>query len=288
MHRWDTVAIVGVGLIGGSVGLALRERKLAKRVVGIGRREASLAEAEKCGCIHRGTTNLARGIANAELIVIATPVEQILQSVRDTASHAPAGAILTDAGSTKNSIVAEAENIVGGIMRETGRKVSFVGGHPLAGSEKTGPDAARADLFQDRVVVITPTAYTDRSAAQTITEFWEQLGASVMRMGASEHDQAMATTSHLPHLIAAALAAATPEELTSLTAGGWRDTTRIAAGDPELWRQIFLANQAHTLKALADFETVLTRFRTALEAADGSVLASLLAEGKRRRDAVGS
>jgi prephenate dehydrogenase len=220
--------------------------------------------------------------------VICTPVEQIVQSASDAASHVSSGAILTDAGSTKGNVVMQAENAVSMIAQETGRKIAFVGSHPLAGSEKTGPDAARADLFQDRVVVITPTAHTDRSAAQTVSEFWEQLGASVVRRGAEEHDQAMAMTSHLPHLIATVLAAATPEELTNLTAGGWRDTTRIAAGDPELWRQIFLSNQSYTLKALADFETVLARFRTALEAADGSLLASLLAEGKRRRDAVGN
>ena len=150
------------------------------------------------------------------------------------------------------------------------------------------PEAATAELFAGRVVVVTETDISDHDVVDTIEEFWQSLGARVIRMSPDDHDAALAYTSHLPHLIASTLAAATPEDHLPLTATGWQDTTRIAAGDVELWRQIFLANAPSTLKALADFETVLARFRTALETSDGSLLAEILAEGKRRRDAVGS
>ena len=288
MHHWDTVAIVGVGLIGGSIGLALCKRKLAKHVIGIGRRESSLAEADRLGCVNRTTTNLANGVKAANLVVVCTPIDLIVQTVKDAAAHMPAGAFLTDAGSTKGNIVALAEEEVRKAAAAGGRSLAFVGSHPIAGSEKTGPEAAQADLFEGRVVVMTPTAHTDRGAVQEIEAFWQALGARVVRMSPDEHDAALARTSHLPHLVASALAAATPEELLPLTAGGFLDTTRIAAGDIDLWRQIFLANGGHTLKALADFETVLSRLRRALESGDGAALAGLLTEGKRRRDAVGS
>jgi len=279
MRTWDTVAIIGVGLIGGSIGLALRERKLARRVIGIGRRRESLEKARARGCVDEITTSIAEGAKQASLIVVCTPVESIAQHVLEASEHCLGGALITDAGSTKAEIVAAAENL---------KEVRFVGSHPLAGSEKNGCDAASADLFEGRMVVVTGTENSEAEAVDAIEAFWQSLGASVLRMSPDDHDAALACTSHLPHLIASALAAATPEQLLPLTATGWQDTTRIAAGDAELWRQIFLANGASTLKALADFEKVLSRFRAALESADGTLLAELLAEGKRRRDAVGN
>jgi prephenate dehydrogenase len=285
MHHWDTVAIIGVGLIGGSVGLALRERKLARRVVGIGRRESSLAAALARGCATETTTSIARGVELADLVVVCTPVEAIAQHVAEAAAHCPAQCLITDAGSTKAELVAQAEAALAG--RFPGR-LPFVGSHPIAGSEQSGPEAARADLFEGRVAIVTETENTDPTAAGTIEALWQSLGARVVRLSPQAHDAALARTSHLPHLVASALAAATPEECLPLIGNGWCDTTRIAAGDVELWRQIFLANAEHTLKALDDFETVLKRLRAALESNDAAQLAALLAEGKRRRDAVGS
>jgi prephenate dehydrogenase len=279
MRTWDTVAIVGVGLIGGSIGLALRERGLARRVVGVGRRRESLEKAKSRGCVDEISTSIAEGVKQASLVVVCTPVESIARQVSEAGEHCPADCVITDAGSTKAEIVAAVQGM---------KRVPFVGSHPLAGSEKNGSEAAAADLFDGRVAVVTKTEKSDPVAARTIEEFWQSLGATVLRMSPDEHDAALACTSHLPHLVASALAAATPEQLLPLTATGWQDTTRIAAGDVELWRQIFLANGESTLKALADFEKVLSRFRAALESADGTLLAELLAEGKRRRDAVGN
>ena len=281
----STIAIIGVGLIGGSIGLALRKRNLAQHIVGIGRSTKTLDRAIQLGCVTEATTDIAEGVKQAELIVVCTPVETIAQQVAAAAQHCPQGSLITDVGSTKAELVAQAETA---LADRFATHLPFVGSHPLAGSDKGGAHAASADLLEGRIVVVTATAVSDHDAVDAIEEFWQALGARVVRMSPEDHDAALARTSHLPHLVASALAAATPEALLSLTATGWHDTTRVAAGDVELWRQIFLANRAPTLKALADFERVLARFRTALETADATLLAELLAEGKRRRDAVGS
>jgi prephenate dehydrogenase len=281
MPQYDTVAIVGVGLIGASLGLALRERKLAGRVIGIGRTAKTLRTARDRGAIDDSTTSLAKGVKSAEIVVVCTPVEQIAPQVREIAAHAPPGALLTDAGSTKEALVAE-------IGDQLAREAIFVGSHPLAGSEKSGPAHARGDLFDGRVVIVTPTKATPDEAKQTITQFWQAVGARVVEMSPREHDAALAATSHVPHAIASALAAATPEEFLELVAGGWLDTTRIAAGDAELWRQILLANRDHSLRALAKFAKVLSQLRRALKDRDGEALRSILEAGKHIRDAVGS
>jgi prephenate dehydrogenase len=282
MRTWNNVAIIGVGLIGGSIGMALLQRKLAKKIVGIGRREESLEVAQAHGCVTQITTNLAEGVSQAELVVVCTPVDSIAHFAQQAALHCPRTCIITDAGSTKEKIVAAIEF--------ANLKQPFIGSHPIAGGEKSGPDAATADLFVDRVTVVTPTSQLNAAALAALREFWQSLGSRVIEMSPADHDIVLARTSHLPHLVAAALAAATPadEQTLALTGTGWADTTRIAAGEAELWRQIFLANQDATLKALADFETVLKTWRDALQSANGPLLTELLQEGKRRRDAVGS
>lgn len=285
MRQWDNVAIVGVGLIGGSIGLSILKRGLAREVTGIGRRATSLQEALAAGCITTATCSLKEGVSKADIAIVCTPVDSIASLTLEAARHCPPQCLLTDAGSTKEAIVTQVE---GGWSAEQSGTVRFVGSHPIAGSEKNGPAAASADLFEGRVVVITPTERTAPEAVGGVTALWQSLGARVVTMSPAAHDAALARTSHLPHLVASALAAATPAELLPLTAGGWQDATRIAAGDVALWREIFLANRGPTLKALDDFETVLAQLRQALEAADAQRLAELLAEGKRRRDAVGS
>jgi prephenate dehydrogenase len=279
--RWDTVAIVGVGLLGGSIGLALQQRNLARHVVGVGRRASSLRAARRAGAITRSTTQLARGVARAELIVVCTPVGDIVPRARMVAEHCPSGALITDVGSTKEAIVAQ-------LRRGMANRVSFVGSHPLAGSEKTGPQHAAADLFQDRVTVVTPTSRTCAQSVETIVEFWSQLGADVVKMTPRAHDRIVAMTSHTPHLVASALAAATSRRELPLTATGWQDTTRVAAGDARLWQQILMANQDHVLAALRRFDQVLSELRAALERGDEDRIHELLEAGKQIRDTVGS
>jgi prephenate dehydrogenase len=281
MRAWDTVAIVGVGLVGGSIGLAFRERALAQHVVGIGRRATSLRQARRIGAVTRTTLDLARGAARAELVIVCTPVGRIVADVRAAAEASRAGALVTDVGSTKAEIVAALE----GRLQPKSR---FVGSHPLAGGERSGAEHATADLLVGRTVVVTPTPATREDDIAAVTGLWQDLGAKVVRISPDEHDRILAATSHLPHLAAAALAAATPPNDLPLAASGWLDTTRVASGDAELWRQIFASNRSHVLTSLCRFEGVLASLRKALERKDDVKLAEILAEAKGRRDSVGN
>ncbi len=285
MAFFDTVAIVGVGLMGGSIGLALRKERMARHVIGIGRRIEQLRAAENRGAVTEVTTDLRQGVASANLVVVCTPVGDVPEFVAAAAKACKPETIITDVGSTKVAIVAACDKA---LADSKGLWASFVGSHPLAGRERTGVEFAREDLFQGRTTVITPTEETRKEAAAKVEAFWQGLGCQVVRMTPADHDISIAATSHLPHLVASALAAATPADLLTLTASGWADTTRIASGDIELWRQIFLDNRVNTLKALAPFEKVLAELRQSLESADGAALARLLQQGKRIRDTVGS
>jgi prephenate dehydrogenase len=283
---YDSIAIIGVGLIGGSIGLAVRERKLAREVIGIGRRESSLNGARLIGAIDRGTTDLSEGVAAAELIIVCTPVDTIVENVALAAAACRPNSLITDAGSTKETIVTTIDAALS--ARRAGSP--FVGSHPLAGDHRGGAEHARPDLFEGRTVVVTPTSATRPAAVVEITGFWQSLGARVTTMSSAEHDKALASTSHLPHLVAAALAAATPEKLLPLAASGWRDTTRVAAGDTNLWQPIFAANREHVLDALDRFLEKTSALREALEKADDRQLHRILEQAKstkRARDALG-
>jgi prephenate dehydrogenase len=281
MRRFRTVAIVGVGLIGGSIGLALRRRGLAERVVGIGRRETSLDTARRVGAIDAATTDLAEGVAEADLVVVCSPVGRIVEHVRRSAEHCPENTLITDAGSTKQSIVAALD-------RGLARGCRFLGGHPIAGSEKTGPAHARADLFEGRLVILTPTENTAAEDLEGLTAFWSGLGSVVIRMAAADHDRALAVSSHLPHAVSAALAAVLPEEYASLAGTGFLDSSRLAGGDPELWKQIFLLNRENVLAAMERFLDHFHALREALRASDETALERFLTLAKKHRDALGN
>jgi prephenate dehydrogenase len=286
MADLDRVAIVGVGLIGGSIGLALRERRLAREVIGIGRNQANLAKAQQLGVVDRFTTNIAGGVANANLVIVCTPVDTIAEFVRQIGTACRPDALVTDAGSTKEAIVLAVE------AQQTGRANGphFVGSHPLAGDHRTGVEFARADLLTRRKVIVTPTVSTDPGALAKIVSFWERLDADVVKMSPAEHDTALAATSHLPHIVAFALAAATPQHLLPLAASGWRDTTRIAGGDPAMWRPIFTTNREQILAALARFEGLIGQLRSALSAGDDERLLQIIEQAreiKSKRDALG-
>jgi prephenate dehydrogenase len=286
MAEFDTVAIVGVGLIGGSIGLALRERKLAREVVGIGRREAGLQTAVQAGAVDRGTTVLSAGIADAQLVIVCTPVDTIADFVSQAAAACANRTLITDAGSTKAAIVKAVEATL--VDRRDGPR--FVGSHPLAGDHRTGVEFARGDLFEGRKVVVTPTEQSHRAAVVEIIGFWQSLGAEAVTMSPAEHDHALAATSHLPHLVAAALALSTPKELLPLAASGWRDTTRIAGGDPEIWRAIFTTNRQEVLEALKRFERWTGEIRELLALGHDERLLRILERAKwmkANRDALG-
>lgn len=286
MAEYDTVAIVGVGLIGGSIGLAMRERKLARRIIGVGRRQTSLDAARQVGAIDQGVTNLAAGVAEAQLLIVATPVDKIAERIVQASALVPPDCLITDAGSTKEEIVAKVDAALA--ARRGGPR--FVGSHPLAGDHRTGPEHARADMFEGRTVVITPTEATRPAAITEVSGFWQSLGANVTSMMPAKHDAALAITSHLPHLVAVALAASTPAEFLPLTASGWRDTTRIAGADAKIWQPIFAANRDSVLDALDVLSQTLAGLRESLEQGDYETLVATLeaaAKKKRDRDALG-
>ena len=278
--KWDTIAIIGIGLIGGSIGMTLRRRGLAKHVIGIGRKTSRLRGAKQMGALTAITTNIAGGVADAELIVVCTPVRSIPQLVREAAATCPPGSLITDVGSTKTEIVAS-------LRKGLPEKVTFLGSHPLAGSEKEGYRFAQGGLFEERVTVITPSPSTPPAAIRRLSRFWTDLGARVVQMSARQHDRALAGTSHLPHLVASVLAASTPAEDLPLTGRGWLDTTRVASGETEMWQQILLSNQGHILKSLDKFEKLLASLRRALHQEDSAKIYKILEAGKQNRDAVG-
>jgi len=278
--RAPVLAIIGVGLIGGSIGLGVKKRSLAERVLGVGRDADSLQKAMQFGAIDEATLDLAGAVRRADLVVFCTPVDRIAEQIREIALVSRRDAVLTDAGSTKGAIVA-----AGDAAFADGR---FVGGHPLAGSEKKGVEHAHADLFVDRLTVLTPTNVTATHSLKTVTRFWQALGSRVTCMAPAEHDRALALTSHLPHLLASALAGVLPDEWRGMTASGFRDTTRIAAGVPEVWTPIFQQNRAAVLAALTLLEERLHAFRDALTRDEVARIDQLLTQGKRVRDALGS
>ena len=271
-----TVAILGVGLIGGSIGLALRARGPSWRVVGVGRNPETLDEARRAGAIDEGTTDLAAGVAGADVAVVCTPVGRVAADALAAAEAGPASLLVTDAGSTKRGIVRAVE------AHPRGR-ATFVGAHPIAGSERKGAAHARADLFEGRACVLTPTAQTPPDRLGRAREFWRATGSRLVEMDPATHDEALAYTSHLPHAAAAALAAAVPAELLPLAAGAYRDGTRVAGSDAELWAAIFLENRDYVLQALDVYEAQVGDFRRALQASDADALRSWWAEGRSNR-----
>jgi prephenate dehydrogenase len=276
LERLGTVAIVGVGLIGGSIGLALRAKGLAERVVGTGRNHLMLDEARRLGAIDEGTTDPARGVAGAEVAVVCTPVMRIADDVRLAAEHGPGSILVTDAGSTKRRIVETVE-------RDARSRAVFVAGHPIAGSERKGVTHAQADLFEGRVCVLTPTERTPADRLDRARAFWSRLGCRIVETDPAAHDEALALTSHLPHAVAAALAAAVPVEVLTLVGGAYRDGTRVAGSDAALWAGIFRENRAPVLQALARFQDQLAHFRHALESDDEEALRAWWDAAKARR-----
>lgn len=281
MQPLRTVTIVGVGLIGGSIGLALRQHGLAERIVGIGRRKSSLDKALGVGAITQATTDFAEGCRNADLVVVCSPVGLIADHVRRCAEHCPAGTLLTDGGSTKLALVRELDGPLPNDCR-------FLGGHPLAGSEKTGPENAFAGLYEDRLWILTPTQNSQPQDVTVLESLWSAIGAKVVRMSPDVHDQKLALTSHMPHVVSAALAALVEGDDQQWAGSGFRDTTRIGAGDPTLWTQIFSMNREHVVESIRAYERELACLRELIERDDTDQIHQYLTKAKKNRDALGS
>ena len=272
------LAVIGVGLIGGSFALALKQAKAVSHVVGVGRNAANLKLALERGIIDSSAPDPATAARGADLILISTPVAQFPAVL---ASLADAKAIITDGGSTKRDVIAAARKALG-------KRISqFVPAHPIAGAEKSGAAAASADLFRGKRVVLTPLEENSQQSISKVEEAWKACGANVSRMNAEEHDAVLATVSHLPHLLAFALVHEVARrensaQLFSFAAGGFRDFTRIASSDPEMWRDICAANRDRLLDELSRFSKKLDRIKALLD--DPTGLEKLFAEARDARD----
>jgi prephenate dehydrogenase len=277
------VAIVGVGLIGGSFSLALKEKKLCGHVVGAGRSAANLNLALERGAIDSIASDAAAAVRDADLVLLATPVAQIERIFPSIESRIKPDAIISDAGSTKRDVVAAAR-------RGLGKRISqFVPAHPVAGAEKSGAAAASAGLFRGRRLVLTPLAENRKQDVETIAGVWGAIGARVSRMTPEEHDGVFAAVSHLPHLLAYALVndiGARPDaaQLFGYAAGGFRDFTRIASSHPEMWRDICVANRDRLLHELHSYEKNLKNIGAMLEAGDGKALEKLFSDARSARE----
>ena len=277
------LTIVGAGLIGGSLGLAARERQLAKQVTALVRRPESVEQCQSLKIAQEVTLEATDAIADADLIVLCTPVASMVDLVKGWLSNLKVGAVVTDVGSTKRDLVNELTPVI----RETG--AHFVGSHPMAGSAQTGPSAARADLFEGAVCVVTPGSGTDSSALQIVNQFWKSLGSQVIVTSVEEHDQLVARCSQLPHLLSSVLAkiVLSPrhgELQRQLCATGFKDMSRLASGSPVMWRDIVASNGEAILGVIDEFSEELEQLKGMIKANSKEDIKSWLSESKQLRD----
>ncbi len=281
--RSEGVLVVGLGLLGASVALAAKKRLGLPKVIGLVRRPEIARLALERGIVDECHTDPAK-LPACDLAIVCTPIESIPAFVRSIGPTVTNGGIITDVGSTKATIVGQCEAAVSSAA--PGR--IFIGSHPMAGGEKGGMENAREDLFVDRPTIITPTEASPAAAVDRVEQFWQSLGSRVEKLSPVRHDAVVAAISHVPHLVASALAAGTSEDDLQFASSGWRDTTRVAGGNPEMWRQILSDNREQVLRSLAEVEKKIAAFREALQSQQSTKLHQLLDEGKRRRDALGN
>jgi prephenate dehydrogenase len=276
-HMFRRAVILGTGMLGGSVALALKKHGLATIVVGASRQESSLKIAKDMKAIDEGTTDIHKAIQGADLVVLAAPVTVILENIGDISKHLRRGCIVTDVGSTKLAIVEAAE-------KHFPPHVMFVGSHPMAGSEKSGIAEARADLFKDAECIMTPTAKTNRMARDKIKQVWTVMGAKVKFMEPAVHDEVMAYVSHLPHMMAFALARSISEDHFQHGASSLKDTTRIAGSSPQMWADICSSNYRNVIKAIDESVKSLSDIRKAVVDRDETALIQLFNQAKAKRE----
>lgn len=284
--HFTQVTIVGVGLIGGSLGMILKRKSLADRVVGVGRRVENLKKAVELGAIDRYVVDSTEGVREADLVVLATPVDTYDRHLKEWASYLKVGVIVTDVGSVKGRLVELAE-------RAVPRGVHFIGVHPIAGKEQTGVVAATPQLFTGARCIVTPTATTDPAALERVRALWRETGSEVLEMDPHEHDKILGAVSHLPHVAAFALINALIDlrnhiipslDLAGHSGGGLRDTTRIAASSPEMWRDIFLWNRDNIVRWIEAYEQSLARLKQLIKLGDAAGIEKELERAKQERE----
>jgi prephenate dehydrogenase len=281
----DRLAIVGVGLIGGSLALALKAAGVVGKVVGVGRGLANLETALSYGIVDEITQDIAEGVNDADLVFLATPVCSLGTVTQQMMEHLKPGAILTDGGSVKQAVIDAIEPH----LRDD---VYFVPGHPIAGTENSGAEAAFASLYQDRRCILTPTPKTDEGALTLVARMWELVGSQVVVMDVEKHDRVLAAISHLPHMVAYALVNSVGaydrygENILEYSAGGFRDFTRIASSDPTMWSDIALTNRDALVEMMGQFETFFAELKQDVAEGDGERLFEFFRRSKQSRDEI--
>ena len=281
----DKLAVVGVGLIGGSLALALKEAGAVGHVVGIGRGQANLETALRLGVVDSVTRDLQAGVTDADVVFLATPVLALGPVALQAMAHLNPGAILTDGGSVKQAVIDAIEPH----LRDD---VHFVPGHPIAGTENSGAEAAFATLYRDRRCILTPTARTAPAALEGIRRMWQVAGSKVVVMEVDKHDRVLAAISHLPHMVAYALVNAIgaydryDENILEYSAGGFRDFTRIASSDPTMWRDIALTNRAALVEMMGQFEAFFAELKEDVAIGSGERLFEFFRRSKESRDEI--
>ncbi len=276
---FNKITIVGVGLIGGSIGLACKKRRLAKKVIGVCRRESSRRKALKFKAVDKATLNLEEAVTGADLVIIASPVGKIVELAAKCVKFMGKGAILTDVGSSKERIVREIEKIVL-------TKTNFAGSHPMAGSDKSGVECAKAGIFENNPVIITKTKKTDKKSLAILARFWKKLGARVFVLSPAKHDRDVALVSYLPHALSYTLAGLQTKDSVKLAGGSLRDMTRVSSSDPELWKDIFLSSRAPLLGSIRAFSRDLKKLEKSVRKGNAKEVIRFLTAAKKVRDSI--
>lgn len=279
----NTICIIGTGLIGGSLALALKRSGYCQRIVGAGRTELTLKKALELGVIDHYETDFSLAVAGADIVVVAVPLSAMKNVFLQIAPGLSATAIVTDAGSAKQTVINDAESVFSASANR------FVPGHPISGTEKSGITAAFPELYINRKVILTPTENTDSSALQKVSEMWQAAGAEIEIMTAQHHDMVLAGTSHLPHVLAFGLVDCLNnlkevDEVFRFAAGGFSDFTRIASSDPVMWRDICLSNREDILNMIKKYQDELQMIATALQDGNGEELIEIFSRAKKARD----
>jgi len=275
------LTIIGVGLIGGSIARALKKIDACDEIIGCGRNIANLETAIELGVIDKYETQVDRAVANSDLVIVAVPLRSIAGIFKIISKEISPQTIITDVGSAKASVIADAKQYLGPPFPQ------FVPGHPIAGTEKSGVAASFAELFEDHKVILTPVPETNPQAVETVTLMWQKIGATVVKMSVAQHDEILAATSHLPHLLAYSLVNTLNQmnpEVFEFAAGGFRDFTRIASSDPTMWHDISLSNQDAILNMLELFKNQLDHLTKAIQQSDSSEIKDIFSRAKIARD----
>ena len=283
--HFNKITIIGVGLIGGSLAISLKEAGACATVVGVGRGIENLKTAKRLGIIDSYTTDVKEGVKDSDFVVVGVPVLSIAKVIKTAAPYFKKGAIVTDVGSVKEAVVRDVEPL----MPES---VFFVGGHPIAGTEHSGAEAAFSGLFKDRRCIMTPTSNTDNNALEKVKAMWELAGSEVVIMDAKAHDVILASVSHLPHVIAYSLVNTVADmeqkagDVLKYSAGGFKDFTRIASSSPEMWRDICLMNKDAVLRLLDEFQKRLDEIKGHIKDGNAELVQKDFERAKRVRDSL--